>query len=116
MWTCPRHCVTYLTLNSTALDEVSSWFEPLLLHHHILRLSHRWGDKTEPMSTNLRKDPGIIESEKIEEAVSLVKRTHVLRSIHWLLASGKHLRLRSTDVMIGWEYDQAEEIDTARWC
>lgn len=78
--------------------QVNGWFERLLFHYRMLRHSHMMGDKIEAMSTNLYKDPGIIESEKIEETVSLVKRTHALRSIHWLLASGKHLRLRSTQM------------------
>ncbi|KAG1786057.1 uncharacterized protein HD556DRAFT_1313731 [Suillus plorans] len=52
--------------------QVNGWFEPLLLHYRMLRHSHMMGDKIEAMSTNLCKDPGIIESEKIEEVHPLV--------------------------------------------
>ncbi|KAG1769734.1 hypothetical protein EV702DRAFT_1049611 [Suillus placidus] len=59
-----------LTSTSAALAEVSGWFEPLLLHYRVLhRHSHLMDDKTEVMFTNLRKDPRIIDSEQIEEAV-----------------------------------------------
>ncbi|KAG2031386.1 hypothetical protein BDR03DRAFT_986444 [Suillus americanus] len=59
-----------LTSNSAALEEVSGWFEPLLLHYRTLhRHSHLMDDKTEVMFTNLRNDPRVLEFEKIEEAV-----------------------------------------------
>ncbi|KAG1727323.1 hypothetical protein EDB19DRAFT_1914266 [Suillus lakei] len=59
-----------LTSNSAAFKEISGWFEPLLLHYRILhRHSHLMDDKTEVMFANLRNDPRMIESEKIEEAV-----------------------------------------------
>ncbi|KAG2354423.1 hypothetical protein BDR07DRAFT_1494637 [Suillus spraguei] len=59
-----------LISNSAAFEEVSGWFEPLLLHYRILhRHSHIMDDKTEVMFTNLRNDPRMIESQKIEEAV-----------------------------------------------
>ncbi|KAG1837903.1 hypothetical protein DFJ58DRAFT_734090 [Suillus subalutaceus] len=41
-----------------AFEEVSRWFEPLLLHYHTLhRHSHPMDDKTEVMFTNLHNDP-----------------------------------------------------------
>ncbi|KAG1803895.1 uncharacterized protein HD556DRAFT_1437631 [Suillus plorans] len=59
-----------LASNSAAFEEISGWFEPLLLHYHTLhRHSHLMDDKTEVMFTNLRNDPRMVESEKIEEAV-----------------------------------------------
>ncbi|KAG1863221.1 hypothetical protein DFJ58DRAFT_774470 [Suillus subalutaceus] len=59
-----------LTSNSAAFEEVSGWFEPLLLHYRTLhRHSHLMDDKTEVMFTNLRNDPRVVESDRIEEVV-----------------------------------------------
>ncbi|KAG1758536.1 hypothetical protein EDD22DRAFT_956775 [Suillus occidentalis] len=61
---------TSLTSNIAAFEEVSGWFEPLLLHYRMLhRNSHAMDDKSQVMFTNLRNESRISERETIEEAV-----------------------------------------------
>ncbi|KAG1823903.1 uncharacterized protein BJ212DRAFT_707267 [Suillus subaureus] len=58
--------------NIAAFEEVSGWFEPLLLHYRTLhRNSHAMDDKTQVMFTNLRNECRINEHETIEEANNL---------------------------------------------
>ncbi|KAG2029517.1 hypothetical protein BDR03DRAFT_1018283 [Suillus americanus] len=61
---------TSLMSNIAAFEEVSGWFEPLLLHYRTLhRNGHAMDDKTQVMFTNLRNECRINEHETIEEAV-----------------------------------------------
>ncbi|KAG2337508.1 hypothetical protein BDR05DRAFT_952582 [Suillus weaverae] len=61
---------TSLMSNIAAFEEVSGWFEPLLLHYRMLhRNSHTMDDKSQVMFTNLRNESRISERETIEEAV-----------------------------------------------
>ncbi|KAG2365904.1 hypothetical protein BDR07DRAFT_1480795 [Suillus spraguei] len=56
--------------NIAAFEEVSRWFEPLLLHYRTLRRnSHAMDDKSQVIFANLRNEPRITEQETIEEAV-----------------------------------------------
>ncbi|KAG1901145.1 uncharacterized protein F5891DRAFT_1187843 [Suillus fuscotomentosus] len=61
---------TSLMSNIAAFEEVSGWFEPLLLHYRMFhRNSHAMDDKSQVMFTNLRNESRISERETIEEAV-----------------------------------------------